>query len=40
MMGDFDGKVGDNKENDTVLRFGVGMRNDNREREVKFLQEI
>ena len=35
-MGDFNGKVGDNKEEDTVGPFGVGMQNNNGERMVEF----
>ena len=35
-MGDFNGKVGDNKEEDTVGTFGLGIRNDNGERAVEF----
>ena len=35
VMGDFNGKVGDNKEDDTI-RFGLGERNDNGERVVEF----
>src|SRR6267154_1178952 len=34
VMGDFNGKVGNNKEDDTVEPFGVGMQNDNGERVV------
>ena len=29
VMGDFNGKVGDSKEDDTVGPFGLGERNDN-----------
>ena len=36
MMGDFNGKVGVNREEDTIGPFGVGMRNDNGERVVNF----
>src|SRR6266516_6581215 len=36
VMGDFNGKVGNNKEEDTVGPFGVGVRNDNGERVVNF----
>ena len=32
-MGDFNGKVGENREEDTIGPFGVGVRNDNGERE-------
>ena len=32
VMGDFNGKVGNDKEEDTVGPFGVGVRNDNGER--------
>src|SRR3989442_12755349 len=35
-MGNFNGKVGDNREEDTIGPFGVGVRNDNGEREVNF----
>src|SRR3989441_8173979 len=33
-MGDFNGKVGQNREEDTIGPFGVGVRNDNEERVV------
>src|SRR5437867_3806586 len=33
VMGDFNGKVGENREEDTIGPFGVGVRNDNGERE-------
>ena len=36
VMGDFNGKVGDSKEDDTVGPFGLGERNDNGERVVEF----
>src|SRR6267154_432463 len=36
VMGDFNGKVGDSKEVDTVGPFGLGERNDNGERVVEF----
>ena len=36
MMGDFNGKVGENREEDTIWPFGVGVRNDNGERVVNF----
>src|SRR5437867_457260 len=36
VMGDFNGKVGDNREEDTIGPFGVGVRNDNGERVVNF----
>src|SRR3989441_513694 len=32
VMGDFNGKVGENREEDTIGPFGVGVRNDNGER--------
>ena len=35
-MGDFHGKVGNNKEDDTVGLFGLGVRNDNGERLINF----
>src|SRR6184192_3888473 len=35
-MGDFNGKVGENREEDTIGPFGVGVRNDNGERVVNF----
>ena len=35
-MGDFKGKVGNNKEDDTVGPFGLGVRNDNGGRLVNF----
>src|SRR3989442_15418800 len=34
VMGDFNGKVGENREEDTIGPFGVGVRNDNGERGV------
>ena len=36
VMGDFNGKVGSNREEDTVGPFGRGERNDNGERVVNF----
>src|SRR5881296_65406 len=36
VMGDFNGKVGENREEDTIGPFGVGVRNDNGERVVNF----
>ena len=36
MMGDFNEKVGDNREEDIVRPFGLGVRNDNGERVVNF----
>jgi exonuclease III len=36
VMGDFNGKVGNNKEEDTVGPFGLGVQNDNGERVVNF----
>ena len=36
VMGDFNGKVGYSKEDDTVGPFGLGERNDNGERVVEF----
>ena len=36
MKGDFNGKVGENREEDTVGPYGVGVRNDNGERVVNF----
>jgi len=36
VMGDFNGKVGDNREEDIVGPFGIGVRNDNGERVVNF----
>ena len=36
VMGDFNGKVGDSKVDDTVGPFGLGERNDNGERVVEF----
>src|SRR3989442_77166 len=35
-MEDFNGKVGENREKDTIGPFGVGVRNDNGERVVNF----
>ena len=35
-MGDFNGKVGSNKEEDTVGSYGLGARNENGERLVNF----
>src|SRR2546425_789332 len=35
-MGDFNGKVGEIREEDTIGPFGVGVRNDNGERVVNF----
>ena len=39
VMGDFNGKVGEGREEDTVGPYGLGERNDNGERVVNFLQE-
>src|SRR5437867_12589771 len=36
VMGDFNGKVGENREEDTIGPFGAGVRNDNGERVVNF----
>ena len=36
VMGDFNGKVGENREEDTLRPFGVGVRNDNGERVENF----
>ena len=36
VMGDFNGKVGDNREEDTIGPFGVGLRNEKGERVVNF----
>src|SRR3989441_12913491 len=36
VMGDFNGKVGENREEDTIGPFGVGVRNDNGERLANF----
>src|SRR5437867_4071364 len=36
VMGDFNGKVGENREEDTIGPFGVGVRNDNGETVVNF----
>jgi len=36
VMGDFNGKVGSNKEEDTVGSYGLGARNENGERLVNF----
>src|SRR2546425_470584 len=36
VMGDFNGKVGENREEDTIGPFGVGVRNGNGERVVNF----
>src|SRR3989441_4222356 len=36
VMGDFNGKVGEIREEDTIGPFGVGVRNDNGERVVNF----
>ena len=35
-MGDFNGKVGEGREEDTVGPYGLGERNDNGERVVNF----
>ena len=39
-MGDFNGKVGNNKEDDTVGPFAVEVWNDNGERLLKFGKRI
>src|SRR5207247_6428366 len=36
VMGDFNGKVGENREEDTIGALGVEVRNDNGERVVNF----
>src|SRR5437899_2625471 len=36
VTGDFNGKVGDDREEDTIGPFGVGVRNDNGEKVVNF----
>src|SRR6267154_170751 len=40
VMEDFNGKVGDSKEDDTVGPFGLGERNDNGERVVEFCKRL
>src|SRR6184192_1836435 len=40
VMGDFNGKVGEIREEDTIGPFGVGVRNDNGERVVNCCNDI